>query len=155
MAQRQRLDDELRWRTIMRLDVDQSHGEAAIFLEMWFPDYGTCSRRLEKYPEDQLRGIQNPQKARMTVNLTARCLNETWLYARKPMACIPCNAAPDMVHIASFLETGPVAAIRDISRSCLDPNDFTVLNCIVKSHASLSPPSLWLRLCSRFTLLAT
>ncbi|GFY25262.1 hypothetical protein TNCV_2483821 [Trichonephila clavipes] len=31
-----------------------------------------------------------------------------------------------------------VAAIRDISRSCLDPNDFTVLNCIVKGHASLS-----------------
>ncbi|GFY25433.1 hypothetical protein TNCV_2485531 [Trichonephila clavipes] len=48
-----------------------------------------------------------------------------------------------------------VAAIRDISRSCLDPNDFTVLNCIVKGHASLSPPSLRLRLCSRFTLLAT
>ncbi|GFY11930.1 hypothetical protein TNCV_4974301 [Trichonephila clavipes] len=47
------------------------------------------------------------------------------------------------------------AAIRDISRSCLDPNDFTVLNCIVKGHASLSPPSLRLRLCSRFTLLAT
>ncbi|GFV76352.1 hypothetical protein TNCV_4413311 [Trichonephila clavipes] len=35
-----------------------------------------------------------------------------------------------------------VAAIRDISRSCLDPNDFTVLNCIVKGHASLSSPSL-------------
>ncbi|GFW15547.1 hypothetical protein TNCV_4656871 [Trichonephila clavipes] len=48
-----------------------------------------------------------------------------------------------------------VAAIRDISRSRLDPNDFTVLNCIVKGHASLSPPSLRLRLCSRFTLLAT
>ncbi|GFT22201.1 hypothetical protein TNCV_3272391 [Trichonephila clavipes] len=48
-----------------------------------------------------------------------------------------------------------VAAIRDISRSCLDPNDFTVLNCIVKGHASLSPPSLRLRLRSRFTLLAT
>ncbi|GFS85801.1 hypothetical protein TNCV_2973441 [Trichonephila clavipes] len=32
-----------------------------------------------------------------------------------------------------------VAAIRDISHSCLDPNDFTVLNCIVKGHASLSP----------------
>ncbi|GFU02001.1 DUF5641 domain-containing protein [Trichonephila clavipes] len=48
-----------------------------------------------------------------------------------------------------------VAAIRDISRSCLDPNDFTVLNCIVKGHASLSPPSLRLRSCSRFTLLAT
>ncbi|GFX29627.1 hypothetical protein TNCV_4776991 [Trichonephila clavipes] len=47
-----------------------------------------------------------------------------------------------------------VAAIRDISRSYLDPNDFTVLNCIVKGHASLSPPSLRLRLCSRFTLLA-
>ncbi|GFW28585.1 hypothetical protein TNCV_2317331 [Trichonephila clavipes] len=45
-------------------------------------------------------------------------------------------------------------AIRDISRSCLDPNDFAVLNCIVKGHASLSPPSLRLRLCSRFTLLA-
>ncbi|GFU45439.1 hypothetical protein TNCV_3625631 [Trichonephila clavipes] len=50
---------------------------------------------------------------------------------------------------------GDVAAIRDISRSCLDPNDFTVLNCIVKGHSSLSPPSLWLRLCSHFTLLAT
>ncbi|GFW39166.1 hypothetical protein TNCV_1831561 [Trichonephila clavipes] len=48
-----------------------------------------------------------------------------------------------------------VAAIQDISRSCLDPNDFTVLNCNVKGHASLSPPSLQLRLCSRFTLLAT
>ncbi|GFV04179.1 hypothetical protein TNCV_918001 [Trichonephila clavipes] len=48
-----------------------------------------------------------------------------------------------------------VAAIRNISRSCLDPNDFTVLNCTVKGHASLSPPSLRLRLCSRFTLLAT
>ncbi|GFV40178.1 hypothetical protein TNCV_3953751 [Trichonephila clavipes] len=48
-----------------------------------------------------------------------------------------------------------VAAIRDISHSCLNPNDFTVLNCIVKGHASLSPPSLRLRLCSRFTLLAT
>ncbi|GFV32777.1 hypothetical protein TNCV_3312581 [Trichonephila clavipes] len=48
-----------------------------------------------------------------------------------------------------------VPAIRDNSRSCLDPNDFTVLNCIVKDHASLSPPSLRLRLCSRFTLFAT
>ncbi|GFW92832.1 integrase catalytic domain-containing protein [Trichonephila clavipes] len=48
-----------------------------------------------------------------------------------------------------------VAAIRDIFRLYLDPNDFTVLNCIVKGHASLSPPSLRLRLCSRFTLLAT
>ncbi|GFS55766.1 hypothetical protein TNCV_4497581 [Trichonephila clavipes] len=48
-----------------------------------------------------------------------------------------------------------VAAILDISRLCLDPNDFTVLNCIVKGHASLPPPSLWLRLCSRFTSLAT
>ncbi|GFY14125.1 uncharacterized protein TNCV_3613141 [Trichonephila clavipes] len=48
-----------------------------------------------------------------------------------------------------------VAAICDISRSCLDPNDFTVLNCIVKGHVSPSPPSLRLRLCSRFTLLAT
>ncbi|GFU77135.1 hypothetical protein TNCV_4686911, partial [Trichonephila clavipes] len=48
-----------------------------------------------------------------------------------------------------------VAAIRHISRSCLDPNDFTVVNCIVKGHASLSPPSFRLRLCSRFTLLAT
>ncbi|GFV55687.1 hypothetical protein TNCV_754871 [Trichonephila clavipes] len=47
-----------------------------------------------------------------------------------------------------------VAAIRDISRSCLDPNDFTVLNCIVKGHSSFSPPFLRLRLCSRFTLLA-
>ncbi|GFX36174.1 hypothetical protein TNCV_2065151 [Trichonephila clavipes] len=53
------------------------------------------------------------------------------------------------------VEEAEVAAIRDISRSCLDPNDFTVLNCIVKGHASLSPPSLHLRLCSRFTLLAT
>ncbi|GFX32662.1 hypothetical protein TNCV_888001 [Trichonephila clavipes] len=48
-----------------------------------------------------------------------------------------------------------VAAIRDISCSFLDPNGFTVVNCIVKGHASLSPPSLRLRLCSRFTLLAT
>ncbi|GFX39761.1 transposable element Tcb1 transposase [Trichonephila clavipes] len=48
-----------------------------------------------------------------------------------------------------------VAAIHRISHSCLDPKDFTVLNCIVKGHASLSSPSLWLRLCSRFTLLAT
>ncbi|GFX81710.1 hypothetical protein TNCV_3726871 [Trichonephila clavipes] len=48
-----------------------------------------------------------------------------------------------------------VAAIRHISHSCLDPNDFTVLNCIVKGHASLSPPSLRFHLCSRFTLLAT
>ncbi|GFX17905.1 HTH_Tnp_Tc3_2 domain-containing protein [Trichonephila clavipes] len=32
-----------------------------------------------------------------------------------------------------------VAAIRNISRSCLDPNDFTIVNCIVKGHASLSP----------------
>ncbi|GFV21248.1 hypothetical protein TNCV_183991 [Trichonephila clavipes] len=48
-----------------------------------------------------------------------------------------------------------VAAIRHISHSCLDPNDFTVVNCIVKGHASLSPPSLRLRLCSRFTLLTT
>ncbi|GFX36383.1 hypothetical protein TNCV_4932961 [Trichonephila clavipes] len=48
-----------------------------------------------------------------------------------------------------------VAAIRDISRSCLDANEFTVLNCIVKGHASLSPPSLRLRLCSCFSLLAT
>ncbi|GFW55369.1 hypothetical protein TNCV_117531 [Trichonephila clavipes] len=48
-----------------------------------------------------------------------------------------------------------VAVIRDISCSCLDPNDFTVLNCIVKGHASLSSPSMPLRLCSRFTLLAT
>ncbi|PRD18182.1 UNVERIFIED_CONTAM: hypothetical protein NCL1_61613 [Trichonephila clavipes] len=38
-----------------------------------------------------------------------------------------------------------VAVIRDISRSCLDSNDFKVLNCIVKGHASLSPPSLRLR----------
>ncbi|GFX22115.1 hypothetical protein TNCV_3054711 [Trichonephila clavipes] len=63
---------------------------------------------------------------------------------------------------ASFVELesaksalNEVAAIRDIFRSCLDPNDFTVLNCIVKGHASLSPHSLRLRLCSRFTLLAT
>ncbi|GFT39318.1 hypothetical protein TNCV_2422321 [Trichonephila clavipes] len=48
-----------------------------------------------------------------------------------------------------------VAAIRDIPRSCLDPNDFTVINCIVKGHASLLHPSLRLCLCSRFTLLAT
>ncbi|GFV56632.1 transposable element Tc1 transposase [Trichonephila clavipes] len=47
-----------------------------------------------------------------------------------------------------------VDVIRGISRSCLDPNDFTVLNCIVKCHTSFSPPSLRLRLCSRFTLLA-
>ncbi|GFT10464.1 hypothetical protein TNCV_3191221 [Trichonephila clavipes] len=32
-----------------------------------------------------------------------------------------------------------VAAFRDISHSCLDPNDFAVLNCILKGHASLSP----------------
>ncbi|GFX58736.1 tigger transposable element-derived protein 1 [Trichonephila clavipes] len=32
-----------------------------------------------------------------------------------------------------------VAAIRHISHSCLDPNDFTVVNCIVKGHASFSP----------------
>ncbi|GFV76334.1 hypothetical protein TNCV_4413131 [Trichonephila clavipes] len=51
-------------------------------------------------------------------------------------------------------ENGWVAAIRHISHSCLDPNDFTVVNCIVKGHASLSPPSLRLRLRSRFTLLA-
>ncbi|GFS99128.1 hypothetical protein TNCV_822501 [Trichonephila clavipes] len=48
-----------------------------------------------------------------------------------------------------------IAAICDISRSCLDPNGFAVLNCIVKIHTSLSPPSLRLRLCSRFTLLST
>ncbi|GFX92338.1 transposable element Tcb1 transposase [Trichonephila clavipes] len=50
-----------------------------------------------------------------------------------------------------------VAANRHISHSFLDPNDFTVVNCIVKGHASLSlsPPSLRFRLCSRFTLLAT
>ncbi|GFV71288.1 hypothetical protein TNCV_406691 [Trichonephila clavipes] len=48
-----------------------------------------------------------------------------------------------------------VAAIHDISRSCLDPNDFTVLNCIVKGHATLLTPSLRLRFGSRFTLLAT
>ncbi|GFU80427.1 hypothetical protein TNCV_3521991 [Trichonephila clavipes] len=48
-----------------------------------------------------------------------------------------------------------VAAIRHISHSCLDPNNFTVINCIVKGHVSLSSPSLRLRLCSRFTLLAT
>ncbi|GFY32517.1 uncharacterized protein TNCV_3560251 [Trichonephila clavipes] len=53
------------------------------------------------------------------------------------------------------VEVWRVAAIRHISHSCLDPNDFTVVNCIVKGHASLSPPSLRLRLCSRFTLLAT
>ncbi|GFS95745.1 hypothetical protein TNCV_251281 [Trichonephila clavipes] len=52
-------------------------------------------------------------------------------------------------------KTNVVAAIRHISHSCLDPNDFTVVNCIVKGHASLSPPSLRLPLCSRFTLLAT
>ncbi|GFU80796.1 hypothetical protein TNCV_515231 [Trichonephila clavipes] len=57
--------------------------------------------------------------------------------------------------VPTFILKAQVAAIRDISRSCLDPNDFTVLNCIVKGYASLSPPSLWLRLCSRFTLLAT
>ncbi|GFY24927.1 hypothetical protein TNCV_2691181 [Trichonephila clavipes] len=32
-----------------------------------------------------------------------------------------------------------VAAIHNISRSCLDPNDFTVLNSIVKGDASLHP----------------
>ncbi|GFU88316.1 hypothetical protein TNCV_847091 [Trichonephila clavipes] len=48
-----------------------------------------------------------------------------------------------------------VAAIRHISHSCLDSNDFTVVNCIVKGHAPPSLPSLRLRLCSRFTLLAT
>ncbi|GFV45645.1 hypothetical protein TNCV_2794711 [Trichonephila clavipes] len=58
------------------------------------------------------------------------------------------------IQTAGF-HTLQVAAIRDISRSCLDPNDFTVLNCIVKVHASLSPPSLPLCLCSRFPLLAT
>ncbi|GFW76447.1 uncharacterized protein TNCV_1582261 [Trichonephila clavipes] len=52
-------------------------------------------------------------------------------------------------------QTNKVAAIRHISHSCLDPTDFTVVNCIVKGHVSLSPPSLRLRLCSRFTLLAT
>ncbi|GFX52677.1 hypothetical protein TNCV_3979801 [Trichonephila clavipes] len=57
--------------------------------------------------------------------------------------------------VASLSPGVEVAAIRDISRSCLDPNDFTVLNCIVKGHASLPPPSLRLRLCSRFTPLAT
>ncbi|GFW39193.1 hypothetical protein TNCV_1831831 [Trichonephila clavipes] len=57
--------------------------------------------------------------------------------------------------IDSSIKESSVTAIRDISRSCLDPNDFTVLNCIVKGHASLSPPSFWLHLCSRFTLLAT
>ncbi|GFT30194.1 hypothetical protein TNCV_3466671 [Trichonephila clavipes] len=35
-----------------------------------------------------------------------------------------------------------VAAIRNISLMVLDPNDFIVLNCFVKGHASLSPPSL-------------
>ncbi|GFW66496.1 retrovirus-related Pol polyprotein from transposon TNT 1-94 [Trichonephila clavipes] len=41
-----------------------------------------------------------------------------------------------------------VAAIHDISRSRLDPNDFTVLNCIVKAHAFLSPPSgfIWVHI---------
>ncbi|GFW15713.1 hypothetical protein TNCV_3582111 [Trichonephila clavipes] len=53
------------------------------------------------------------------------------------------------------IQNHEVAAIRDISRSCLDPNVFTVLNCIAKGHASLSPPSLRFRLCSCFTLLAT
>ncbi|GFU43141.1 uncharacterized protein TNCV_4289801 [Trichonephila clavipes] len=48
-----------------------------------------------------------------------------------------------------------VAAIHDISRSCLDSYDFTVFNCIVKGHRALSPPSMWFRLSSRFTLLAT
>ncbi|GFV69255.1 hypothetical protein TNCV_3861771 [Trichonephila clavipes] len=62
-----------------------------------------------------------------------------------------CTSVPKVM--TTEMET--VAAIRDISRSCLDLNDFTVLNCIVKGHASLSPPSLRLRLCSRFTLLAT
>ncbi|GFU77575.1 uncharacterized protein TNCV_3499471 [Trichonephila clavipes] len=60
-----------------------------------------------------------------------------------------------LYHSATAAAGSQVAAIREISRSCLDPNDFTVLNCIVKGHASLSTPSLRLRLCSRFTLLAT
>ncbi|GFV36318.1 hypothetical protein TNCV_2233651 [Trichonephila clavipes] len=50
----------------------------------------------------------------------------------------------DLFH---FYPQSWVPAIRDISRSCLDPNDFTVINCIVKGHESLSPPSLRLRLC--------
>ncbi|GFV85643.1 hypothetical protein TNCV_3436461 [Trichonephila clavipes] len=57
-------------------------------------------------------------------------------------------------YFVSFLQP-QVAAIRHLSHLCLDPNDFTVVNCIVKGHASLTPPSLRLRLCSRFTLLAT
>ncbi|GFU78656.1 uncharacterized protein TNCV_2302671 [Trichonephila clavipes] len=63
------------------------------------------------------------------------------------LRCPPCHSTEDQNY--------EVAAIRDISRSCLYPNDFAVLNCIVKGHASLSPPSLQLRLCSRFTLFAT
>ncbi|GFT91475.1 uncharacterized protein TNCV_4286241 [Trichonephila clavipes] len=62
---------------------------------------------------------------------------------------------PTNKSILTHEDNSVVAAIRHISHSCLDPNEFTVLNCIVKGHASLSPPSLRLRLCSRFTLLAT
>ncbi|GFV70193.1 uncharacterized protein TNCV_2553371 [Trichonephila clavipes] len=60
-----------------------------------------------------------------------------------------------LVIMALYRSPLTVAAIRHISHSCLDPNDFTVVNCIVKGHASLSSPSLRLRLCSRFTLIAT
>ncbi|GFW45031.1 DDE_3 domain-containing protein [Trichonephila clavipes] len=42
-----------------------------------------------------------------------------------------------------------VTTIGHISLSCLYPNDLTVVNCIVKGHASLSPPSLRLRLYSQ------
>ncbi|GFT64512.1 uncharacterized protein TNCV_2382501 [Trichonephila clavipes] len=75
--------------------------------------------------------------------------------------CVLCDTGQDMTaaHLDECSALNDlnciVAAIRDISSSCLDPNEFTVLNCIVKGHASLSPPSLRLRLCSRFTLLAT
>ncbi|GFY11909.1 hypothetical protein TNCV_4974091 [Trichonephila clavipes] len=65
------------------------------------------------------------------------------------------KSSSDMHCLGAFGGFFGDAAIRDISRSCLDPNDFTVLNFIVKGHASLSLPSLRLRLCSRFTLLAT
>ncbi|GFX51864.1 hypothetical protein TNCV_3062821 [Trichonephila clavipes] len=65
------------------------------------------------------------------------------------------NNGTKLLNYCIVIGPGQVAAIRRISHSCLDPNDFTVLNCIVKGHASISPPSLRLRLCSRFTLLAT
>ncbi|GFV26577.1 hypothetical protein TNCV_2102421 [Trichonephila clavipes] len=67
----------------------------------------------------------------------------------------PCRSAMHVKSVESSNVLSLVAAICHTSHSCLDPNDFTVVNCIVKGHASHSPPSLRLRLCSRFTLLAT